>query len=55
MPGGLKIVVYNGDPNGHVTAPIGSLCLNSAGSGVADRLWLNTDAGTTWTNVTTAA
>ena len=55
LPGGLKIVVYNGDPNGHVTAPIGSLCLNSAGSGVADRLWLNTDAGTTWTNVTTAA
>lgn len=45
---GSKVVDYNGDPNGNVTAPIGSLCLNTAGSGVWDRVWVNSDAGTTW-------
>ena len=33
----------------------GSLYIRTDGSGVADRLYINTDGSTTWTNVTTAA
>ena len=52
---GSRVVDYNGDPNGVVTAPIGSLCMNLAGSGVADRLWVNSNSATTWISVTTAS
>lgn len=52
---GAKVIDYNGDPNGNVTAPQGSLCLNLAGSGVANRLWVNSDSGTTWISITTAS
>jgi len=55
LPGGLKIITGAGTPHGSITAPIGSLYLNTTGSGVADRLWVNTDNGTSWTNFTSAA
>lgn len=50
-----RILVGTGSPIGSITAPKGSLFLNVAGSGVADRLYVNTDAGTTWTNFVSAA
>ena len=55
MPGGLVVVTGAGDPNGTVTAPLGSLYLNSTGSGVANRAFINTNAGTVWTAITTVA
>jgi len=53
--GTVSVVSGAGNPNGVVTAAKGSLYLNTTGSGIADRAWINTDGGTTWTNVTTAA
>jgi len=50
--GGITISSYTADPNGVITAPLGSLCLVPTGSGAADRLWMNTDSGTTWTSIT---
>lgn len=49
------IFVGTGSPSGSLTAPQGSLFLNVAGSGVNDRAFINTDAGTTWTAVVTVA
>jgi hypothetical protein len=40
------LTVYNGDPNGLVTASIGALVIDYSGTG---KLWSNTDGGTTWT------
>lgn len=47
----VKIVSGNGDPNGIgvFTSPIGSLYLNGTPTGPNDRLFVNTDGGTTWT------
>lgn len=53
--GSANIVSGAGDPNGTVTATKGSLYLNLTGSGVADRAWINTNGGTVWTNLITAA
>lgn len=53
--GGVHWMAGSGSPNGSVTAPKGSYYMNTAGSGVADRAYVNTDGGTTWTNITTAA
>jgi filamentous hemagglutinin len=55
LGGGAKIVCGAGNPNGVVTAPVGSLYLNTTGSGVADRLFVNSDAATTWVAVTTVS
>lgn len=55
MKQGMTILSSTADPNGVITAPLGSMCLVTSGSGAADRVWINTDSGTTWTNVTTAA
>lgn len=44
-----------GTPNGVVTAPKGSIYIQTDGSGTANRMWINTNAGTVWTNFTTAA
>ena len=55
LGGGAKIVCGAGDPNGVVTAPVGSLYLNTTGSGVADRIFVNSDAATTWVAVTTVS
>jgi hypothetical protein len=52
---GAGIYSRTTSPNGALTAPKGSICLVSNGSGVNDRLWTNTDGGTTWTSVTCAA
>jgi hypothetical protein len=48
-------IPYSGDPNGVVTAPKGSIATNDAGSGVANRLWINQNGGTVWAAVTTTA
>lgn len=42
-------------PNGALTAPKGSICLCPNGTGASDRLWINTDGGTTWTSITCGA
>jgi hypothetical protein len=55
MGNGVQILSGSGDPNGTVTAPVGSLYLNAAGSGVADRMFVNTNGGTVWTGVSTVA
>lgn len=36
-----------------ISASKGSLCLRSDGSGIADRLYVNTNGSTAWTNVVT--
>lgn len=51
---GIKIVAGTGDPNGVVTAPEGSLYLNTNGTGTANRAWINTNSGNVWTAITTA-
>lgn len=53
--GGAYIVYHAGDPNGVVAALKGSLCLSNAGTGVADRAWINTDGISTWTAISTVA
>lgn len=53
--GSANILSGAGDPNGVVTATKGSLYLNLTGSGAADRAWINTNGGTAWTNLVTAA
>jgi|SRR5690348_3422826 len=50
----IAIVSGTGDPNGAVAAPVGSLYLNTAGSGTANRAFINTDGITAWTAITTA-
>lgn len=55
LPGGQRVISGTGSPNGSVTAVKGSLYLNATGSGVADRAFINTDGGTTWTAITTVA
>lgn len=52
---GPKILAGAGSPNGAVTAPKGSLFLATNGSGVGDRLYINTNGVTAWTAVTTAS
>jgi len=53
--GTANILSGAGDPNGVFTATKGSLYLNLTGSGAADRAWINTNSGTAWTNLVTAA
>lgn len=53
---GLQIIAGVGaDPNGLVNAPLGSLYMTSGGTGIANRLWVNTNGGTVWTNFVSAA
>jgi len=49
------IYVGTGSPNAALTAPKGSLYLNVGGSGVADRLFVNTNGAQAWTAITTVA
>ena len=49
---GIEISAGTGAPS-H-TAPKGSLYMRKDGSSTSTRMYVNTDAGTTWTNVTTA-
>lgn len=55
LPAGIQVLSGTGDPNGIVTAPIGSLYLRVDPAGATSRAYINTDAGTTWTNITCAA
>jgi len=52
---GPKIVSGAGTPHGSITAPQGSLYLRTNGTTTNDRAYINTDGGTTWTALTTAA
>lgn len=36
------------------SAPKGTLCLSTAGSGIANRLYINTNGTTGWTSISTA-
>lgn len=49
----LGVFFGSGAPT--LSAAQGSLYINTAGSGVADRLYINTTGAAVWTNVTTAA
>lgn len=51
----LGVGVYAGSGAPTFTAKKGSLYLNTAGTTTNDRAYINTDAGTTWTAITTAA
>ena len=42
--GGVRLIVGTGTPNAAVTAPKGSLMIEVGGP----KLYMNTDAGTTW-------
>lgn len=50
-----KILAGSGSPSGVVTAPKGSLYLRTDGSSTSTRAYINTNSGTTWTAITTAA
>jgi hypothetical protein len=50
-----NILCGNGSPNGVIIAPISSLYLRTDASSATTRIYVNTDGGTTWTNVTCAA
>lgn len=52
MKAGMCILSGAGAPS--MTAPKGSLYLRTDGSGAANRAYINTDAGTTWTAISTA-
>lgn len=52
---GAKVIDGAGSPDGSVAAPQGSLYLRTDGSSTSTRLYSNTDGGTTWTSITTAA
>jgi len=49
----LGVFFGSGAPT--LTAAQGSLYINTAGSGIADRLYVNTTGAAIWTNVATAA
>ncbi len=51
--GGPALCVGSGVPT--LTAAKGSLYLRTDGTSTSTRMYVNTDAGTTWTAVTTAA
>lgn len=55
--GSALVGIYwgTGSPNTVVTAPKGSLYIRTDGSGIADRMYINTDASTAWTTFATAA
>lgn len=48
-----NIIRSTGNPT--LSAPKGTVYIKENGSGVADRVWINTDDGTTWTYLTTGA
>ena len=52
---GLGIYFANATPNSVLTAAQGSLCIVTNGSGVGNRLFINTTGLAVWTSVTTAA
>lgn len=51
----VGIYFGTGSPNTALTAPKGSLYIRTDGSSSSTRVYVNTDASTAWTNITTAA
>ncbi len=51
---GIKFIVASVAPTG-VTAPKGSLYINTAGNSTSTRMYINTDGGTSWASFTTSA
>lgn len=51
----IQVIVGAGSPDGLIAAPAGSLWLRTDPAGATSRMYINTDSGTTWTNVTCAA
>ena len=52
---GVGVYSGAGSPNGSLTAAKGSIYLNTSGSGINDRVWVNTNSGTVWTYLVTGA
>lgn len=52
---GTGVGIYWGSGAPTITAPQGSLYLNTTGSSTSTRMYINTTGSTTWTAVTTAA
>lgn len=55
MKQGMTILSRATSPNGVITAPIGSLCLVSSGTGANDSLFINRDGATSWKYITVEA
>lgn len=53
--GSSLLGIYFGSGAPTISAPKGSLYLRTDGTTTNDRAYINTDAGTTWTALTTAA
>lgn len=52
---GVSGMVFSGAGAPTITAPQGSLYLRTDGSASNNRAYINTDGGTTWTSIATAA
>lgn len=52
---GVGLYMGTGSPNGALTAPKGSLYVQTDATTTTSRLWVNTNAGTTWANFTSSA
>lgn len=54
--GSALVGIYwgTGDPNAALTAPQGSLFIRTDGSGVANRMYINTNASTAWASFATS-
>jgi hypothetical protein len=55
LPGGVLVLAGADTPNGAVTAPVGSLFLRTNPGNANERLYVNTDAGTTWVHIAASA
>ena len=55
LNGGAQLMSGSGSPSGSITAPKGTLYLRTDGSSSSTRAYINTDGGTSWTNITTAS
>ncbi len=51
----VRVMSHSTNPNGAVTGLKGSLCLVPSGSGVNDRIFINTDNAMAWTAIVTVA
>lgn len=51
----VQLMSGSGTPASVVTAPKGSLYINTTATTTTSRLYVNTDGGTTWATFTTSA
>lgn len=49
---GVQVLSGDGDPTGTVVAPVGSIYLNIDPAAPDDRMYINTDGGAGWADVT---